>query len=361
LQAERGEAKKHQQIELVEKPFAVTEYRQHRYWCAVCQCYHESKLPAAVKRAGLFGPKLIALTAYLKSRCHMSYQTMQHFYADAFSLEVSAGFLVKQVGKASAALQAPYDNLVQQLPKAGHIHADETGSKEHGKRRWAWCFRGNDFTVFHIDAFRNSGVLEKLLGTDYAGVISSDFHSVYKKFKRISKARLQLCWAYVIREVKFLAKHIDKAVAAWSSSLLEAIRTMFLVYHRRSGLSFRAWHRKMHSCKESILAVALCQAPAHKAAQSLSKRFRGWQDEYFRFIDEGLPPTNNLCEQSIRTIVIDRKITYGTRGDWGNRWSERIWTLLATCKQRGENILSFLRSCVWAFLQGFSPPLFFTE
>jgi transposase len=107
LQAARGEAKKHQQVELVEKPFVVTEYRQHRYWCAACECYHESKLPTEVKRAGLFGSKLIALTAYLKSRCHMSYQTMQHFYADAFSLEVSTGFLAKQVGKVSAALQGP--------------------------------------------------------------------------------------------------------------------------------------------------------------------------------------------------------------------------------------------------------------
>jgi transposase len=291
----------------------------------------------------------------------MSYQTMQHFYADAFSLKVSTGFLAKQVGKASAALQAPYENLVQQLPKASHLHADETGSKEHGKRRWAWCFRGNDFTVFHIDAFRNSAVLEKLLGTDYAGVISSDFYSVYRKFKRISQARLQLCWAHVIREVKFFAEYPDKDVSSWGNSLLEAIRTMFSVYHRRNNLSFRTWRRKMYCCKESILAVALCQAPAHKAAQILSKRFQHWQEEYFRYIEESLPPTNNLCEQSIRTIIIDRKITYGTRGDWGNRWRERIWTVLATCKQRGENILSFLRSCVGAFLQGFSPPLFFAE
>jgi transposase len=158
LQTTCEETKKHQQVELIEKPFSVTEYRQHRYWCAACQCYHEPRLPREVKRAGLFGSNLIALTAYLKSRCHMSYQTMQHFYADVLSLNVSTGFLAKQVGKASASLQEPYDNLVKKLPKTSHLHADETGSKENGKNRWAWCFRGNDFTVFHIDAFRNSSL-----------------------------------------------------------------------------------------------------------------------------------------------------------------------------------------------------------
>jgi hypothetical protein len=141
----------------------------------------------------------------MKSRCHMSYQTLQRFYADALSLKVSTGFLAKQIQKASEAVKGVYEGLVKEMPKAGHVHSDETGGKKNGKSRWIWCFRGNDFTVFHIDPSRSSAVLEKLLGTDYDGVISSDFHSVYKKFKRISKARLQLCWAHLIRDVKFLA------------------------------------------------------------------------------------------------------------------------------------------------------------
>jgi transposase len=156
LQASSEAPKKHQQVELAQKPFEVTEYRQHSYWCAACQCYHETKLPAEVKQAGLFGPNLISLTAYLKSRCHMSYQTIQSFYADAFSLDVSSGFLVKQVGKVSGALKRPYEDLVGQLPKARHLHADETGNKENGKSRWTWCFRGRDFIVFHIDSLRSS-------------------------------------------------------------------------------------------------------------------------------------------------------------------------------------------------------------
>jgi hypothetical protein len=152
---------------------------------------------------------------------------------------------------------------------------------------------------------------------------------------------------------------MDKEVSAWGKSLLEQIRKMFLIYHRRNELPENTWRRKMRLCQESIMTAALYQVPSRKAAQSLSARFENWQEEYFRFIDEGLPPTNNPCEQSLRTVVIDRKITQGTRSDWGNRWSERIWTVLATCEQRGENVLSFLRSCVGAFLQGFSPPLFF--
>ena len=78
-------------------------------------------------------------------------------------------------------LKHPYEHLVDNLPKAEHLHSDETSGKENSESRWIWCFRGKDFTVFHIDPLRSSAVLEKLLGTDYAGTISSDFHSLYKK------------------------------------------------------------------------------------------------------------------------------------------------------------------------------------
>jgi hypothetical protein len=205
-------------------------------------------------------------------------------------------------------------------------------------------------------------VLEKLLGKNYAGTISNDFHSLYKKFKGMSNARLQLCWAHLIREVKFLAEHADKGVSAWGKNLLEEIRRMFSTYHRRGRFkSGHCWLSKMRSCKEAVLTAALGRVPAHHMARTLSARFKDWHEEYFRFINEGLPPTNNLCEQSIRTVVIDRKITQGTRSDWGNRWSERIWTVLATCRQRDENALSFIRSCVGAFLKGYSPPLLLVD
>jgi transposase len=88
---------------------------------------------------------------------------MQDFYADAFGIKVSTGFLTKQVHKASEALKSSYDQLVTQLPKEEHLHIDETGSKENGKRRWTWCFRAKDFTVFHIVPSRSSDVLAQIL------------------------------------------------------------------------------------------------------------------------------------------------------------------------------------------------------
>jgi hypothetical protein len=54
--------------------------------------------------------------------------------------------------------------------------------------------------VFHIDSSRGSIVLENILGKDFAGKISSDFFSAYRKFARLSSALPQYCWAHLIRE-----------------------------------------------------------------------------------------------------------------------------------------------------------------
>jgi transposase len=50
----------------------------------------------------------------------------------------------------------------------------------------------------------------------------------------------------------------------------------------------------------------------------------------------------------IRPVVIDRRITQGTRGKAGMRWCERIWTILATCKKQRFNVFDFIRHCLLA-------------
>ena len=45
-------------------------------------------------------------------------------------------------------------------------------------------------------------------------------------------------------------------------------------------------------------------------------------------------------------MVIDRRITQGTRSQRGDRWCERIWTVMATCGQQGRSVFEYLESAV---------------
>ena len=73
--------------------------------------------------------------------------------------------------------------------------------------------------MYHIDPSRGSEVLEKVLGTDFAGKISCDYFSAYRKFAKESKAELLHCWAHLIREVKYISESKNTRVARYGERL----------------------------------------------------------------------------------------------------------------------------------------------
>jgi len=55
-------------------------------------------------------------------------------------------------------------------------------------------------------------------------------------------------------------------------------------------------------------------------------------------------------------VVIDRRITQGTRSERGNQGCERIWTVIATCSQQGRSVLEYLEAAVTAWFHGDQAP-----
>jgi transposase len=103
--------------------------------------------------------------------------------------------------------------------------------------------------------------------------------------------------------------------------------------------------------------VATEHAPDTRAASKLARRFKKHARQYLRFTCvPDLEPTNNAAEQAIRHVVIDRHITQGTRSPRGRTWCERIWTTIATCRQHGRDLLSFLEQSFRALLTDTPPP-----
>ena len=89
--------------------------------------------------------------------------------------------------------------------------------------------------------------------------------------------------------------------------------------------------------------------------------FRNHGEAYFEFITTpGIDPTNNIAEQAIRFIVIDRHVTQGTRSARGRKASERLWTIIATCSLQGRSAFEFIRQAVHAHWYRKPPPSLLT-
>src|SRR5205085_11448252 len=132
----------------------------------------------------------------------------------------------------------------------------------------------------------------------------------------------------------------------YGENLRAALKELFDVFHQREQLEQGAFQRRLQAARDQVLRVGLA-GPATRHGQNMQKRFAEHGSAYFTFVTTpGVEPTNNLAEQAIRFVVIDRHVTQGTRSAGGRRFCERIWTVIATCVQQGRSVYRFLRDAV---------------
>jgi len=345
-----------QQVEVVTSPIRVDEHRGLAYYCRRCDKAHYAPLPPEVEKGGLVGPRLTALVAYLKGVCHASFSTVRKFLRDVMKVRISRGQLVKVIQKVSHALKGGYEDLLDRVPGELRLNVDETGHKEKGHRLWTWCFRAELYTLFKIDPSRGSGVLLEVLGKEFNGVLGCDYFSAYRKYMKDVGVEIQFCLAHLIRDVKFLTTLPNPATRRYGERVLNGLRRLFKVIHRRETMTEAGFDRALKRASDDLIAVGK-RAPPQRQAQNLARRFRLHGEAYFCFVTmPGIPPTNNLAEQAIRFVVIDRRITQGTRSEAGRQWCERIWTVIATCTQQGRSILDYLERAVRAYFTNQSNP-----
>ena len=339
-----------QHVELADIPVRKEEHRSYAQRCARCQRTFVAPFADELRKAGLIGPRLTALVGFLKGACHMSFSTIRKFFRDVIGVRISRGMLRKLVGKVSASLEDPYEALCAMLPREARLNVDETGHPENGRRLWTWCFRAYLYTVYKISPSRGSDVLVETLGEEFDGVLGCDYFSAYRKYMNDFHPLLQFCLAHLIRDVKFLVEHPDAKNQTYGALLLEDLRALFGVIHRREAYaSPETFRRKLEQARDRLVWDATRRCPFTREANNIADRFRDNAESYFRFITEAnVEPTNNLAEQAIRFVAIHRRITQGTRSEDGRRWCERIWTVIQTCGQQQRSVFEFLTAAVTA-------------
>lgn len=339
-----------QQVELISAPVTISEHRSQACWCAHCCQTYYAPIDEDVRGAGLVGPRLTALVAYLKGACHCSFSTIRKFLRDVVGVTISRGQLRKLCAKVSDSLEPSYTELLELLPTQERLNVDETGHKNYKQQMWTWCFRASLFTLFKIDPSRGSEVLLDVLGDEFQGVLGCDYYSAYRKYMRLNEnVLLQFCLAHLIRDIKFLTTHPDRRNRAYGRRVLEAVRGVFELFHRRDRMSRRQFERACEDAIDTLLRAGRYQVPQTTEAQNLEQRFWKHGESYVRFLTTpGIEPTNNLAEQAIRFVVIDRHVTQGSRSESGQRWLERIWTAIATCTQQGRSVFEFLHQSILA-------------
>ena len=347
--------------EFADEPVELTAYVSHPYRDRKTGQIVYAPFPREVQAAGILGPRLTAFAACLKGGIHASY-TGTAKVLGFLGVDVCRATLCNKIKKVSSALGFSYGELLAALPAEEHLNIDETGHKDNPfdkpadhKTHWIWVFAAATFTVFKIFGSRSTDALREVLGKGCQAIIGSDFYSAYKCFMKEANVKVQFCWAHLIRDILFLSESCNKVTANYGHRLLKFCKLIFHLQHRRKHLGEETFRRRMRRLKNRFLATG--RRSSASGARDMVDRLTHYGEEYFLFLENPrIEPTNNLAEREGRHCVIDRRITQGTRGSAGQRWCERIWTVLATCARQERDAFAFVAESVRTFYAGQPQP-----
>jgi transposase len=339
---------RHQVWEVPQIKPIVTEYQRHRLTCPSCGETTCAQLPAGVPE-GQSGPQLMAFVALLMAFYRQSKRRTAEFLSTLFGQPCSPALTVKIQNQVTTALRPSYEALAAQLPAEEQLNIDETPTKEANGKAWLWTFVARLFTVFTVRATREATALTALLGATFHGIVTCDRAKMYWYL-----GRLQWCWAHLKRDFQAM---IDSGTAQgkwFGYRLRQATCELFEHWadYRAGRISWAALRRRMAPVRRKVEVLLL------RGTQSGNKGVRGTSRELYEHRQwlwtflrhEGIEPTNNAGERSLRHAVIWRKLSFGTQSARGSRFVETMLTVIETCRQQGRNVFTFLTHAIAAHL-----------
>ncbi len=92
-------------------------------------------------------------------------------------------------------------------------------------------------------------------------------------------------------------------------------------------------------------------------ARKIANDLREYSEALWTFARvEGVEPTNNAAERSLRKAVLWRKGSFGSASKAGSRFAERMLTVSESLRAQDRSILEFLEASIRARLTGPARP-----
>jgi transposase len=348
-----GRFGRHQVAELPPIGVRLSEHRTHQLRCRHCRTRTSARLPAQFASSA-FGPRLQAAVVTLTARHRLSRRGICELGSDLFGVSLSTGAVDAICQRASEALAGPHCQLHDWVLDQDAVHVDETGWRTRGESRALWTATTPEATFLEIAEHCNREQFNKLIGTGYPGIVISDRWNGYE---HLDPTRRQACWSHIKRD---FARHGDglgeqkpfgEAGSALTHRVFAAWRAFQHDHHDRQQLADEI------APIQTELQALLEQASPKKARNRWHRQFANnllkiWPALWTFVNVDGVEPTNNPAERSLRAPVIHRKVSLGTQSQHGERFAERALSAAGTCRQQHRSLFTYLSELLVAHNRG---------
>lgn len=343
----------------------VTEYRKHNIICPNCGETTEGTLPKEALGSA-YSPNIVAFVGILTGLYQVSRRMTAMFINEVVGIPISVGSISNLEKELTEAASPVMEEIKTVSQNATQGNVDETGfGLEDGKQGWLWVLVTPLAVLFQLFVGRGQKWASELLGS-FKGILTSDRWCGYNHYP---KEKHQLCWSHLIRDFKAMCESSTEGEAI-GTSLRKETKLLFRKWHR-----FRKWkgtHEKA-GVKISMTVLESQMSPIRKRVKALLEEGASRRVPKCASIlkvepllwtftqEEGIEPTNNAAERSIRPAVLWKKRSFGVESERGARYVETILSIWMTCRHNGVNSVKFLNELVHSFRSNTSAPSIFNS
>lgn len=322
-----------------------TRYDIHRKYCRTCKKLVEPQVPKALPHAR-FGLNLMLFVMYLRFGLRLPVNKAREFLSTLCRLTISEGEIIHMSNQLAKAFGKYYASLELLLKFCKVKHSDTTSWRMNGKNYTAWVFITLGVVLYKITRKGTADTPLKLFGKEQQGnVLVVDRHSLFRGLAKKAGFILQLCWSHILDDTRSLARDFGREGKYVQRKLKLIFADAVSLHHQGT----EGQVQKLKERVENLLARHYQHKTVWKFVKNLVKRDL---EHLFIFVTRpDVDPTNNISERELRSIVLIRKISNGSRSEQGAATTATLLSIIQTLRLQKKNIFEGLQE-ILEVLQG---------
>jgi len=348
------EVTEHIQEDIIPARVEVTLFQHHRYYCQCCKKMVTAPYAPNEVPHSFIGPNALIHMAILKYHHGLPGNKIVELFQEMTGLKITEGAIAKALQRMSVWLNVEMEEILKAIRSSPDIRADETGWKINGKKHWLWAFVNQRLAGYKIRRSRGAKVVKEILGTDYGGILITDFYAAYNQVG----AKKQKCLVHLLREIHRCVERSDnQELLQYCKTLKRIIQDAIRLDQKRQAMKKPVFCQRVAKIKKRLYQWSMAEYE-EKNLKRLQNRFlKHWESLTTFLEEERIPHHNNLCERHIRHHVILRNRSYQNRSQKGAKAHEVLMSLIQTLRLQNKAPIEFLKKAYLTHRQGNPTPL----
>jgi transposase len=345
-------------VELPEIQPEVTQYNILTCRCGKCGKHVRADVPPEADR--LFGPRLMGFLTMMTGEAGVTKRKICAIMGH-LGIKISLGGLCNIHKLACLILQKPYEEIRTEVLKNNSVNGDESSWRQKHKRCWIWIGATPQATFFAIDPSRSRQAFQRIFH-GFRNTLTTDRYGAYNCYEGTK----QVCLAHLARDFEKVAQRpkTDGSLGRILSTQLKSIFALWKDFKAnrlsRENLQLEA-QEYIENIETALTFGATHEGFSNKTAAFCLDLLNRFSTLWTFLYQEGVEPTNNLAEQGLRPLVIFRKLSGGNQSEWGTRFTERLFTVACTLRQRAGNLFEYLAQAFEAHIHKTTGPPIFSQ